>query len=180
MGWFTRPLPASLRPAEYGHPEGFDFPNTVDLDSVAYPEFHGVADSPEAHRGVTGELFQDTAPEYAGQYELGFIDQPGTVPSQTYLAPAPGSQDLVAPRDTGGVPGTNRVIHSVGPVDGAGTDGGATWSSVRTDLHTPVAQQGGPVTGGPDYGHSLNAAYYAQAQAQYNLASAEAAMVAAI
>jgi hypothetical protein len=36
------------------------------------------------------------------------------------------------------------------------------------------------VTGGPDYGHTLNAAYYAQAQAQFSLAQAEAAMVAAV
>lgn len=177
MGWFNKPLPASLRPAEYGHPEGYDFPNAVDLDSVSYPEFHGVEDGPTAHRAITGEKFQDENPEYAGQYQLGYLDQPGAVPSQTYLAPAPGSQDLSAPRDSGGVAGTNRVIHSVGPVDGAGAD---SWSAARTDLHTPLVGTGGPVSGGPDYGHTLNAAYYAQAQAQFSLAAAEAAMVAAV
>jgi hypothetical protein len=177
MGWFSRPLPASLQPAEYGHPEGFDFPNTVDLDSVSYPEFHGAADGPAAHRGITGEKFQDENPEYAGRYELGFLNQPGELPSQTYLAPAPGSQDLVAPRDAGGTAGTNRVILSDGPVDGHISD---AWSSARTDLHTPQVGTAGPVSGGPDYGHQLNAAYYAQAQAQFSVAAAEAAMVAAV
>jgi hypothetical protein len=179
MNWFKTPLPASLTPAEYGHPEGYDFPNSVELGSVSYPEFHGVEDGPTAYRANTGETFQDApeAPEYAGKYELAYLNQPGQTPSQTYLAPAPGSQDLAAPRDSGGVAGTNRVIHPTGPVDGAGAD---SWSASRADLHTPVVGTGGPVTGGPDYGHQLNAAYYAQAQAQFSQAAAEAAMVAAV
>lgn len=179
MGWFTRPLPVSLQPKEYGHPEGFDFPNKVELDSVTYPEAHGVA-GPLAAIGSTGERDQTQAPEYAGQYELGYLNQPGALPTQTYLAPAPGSQDLLVPRDTGGISGTNRILHSVGPVDGAGTDGGNTWTSDRDVLHKAAVGNSGPVAGGPDYGHSLTAAYYAQAAAQFNTAAAEASMVAAL
>lgn len=177
FGWFNKPLPASLRPAEYGHPEGFDFPNTVDLDSTSYPEFHGVEDGPSAFRANTGEMFQDAAPEYAGRYEPGFLNQPGAVPAQAFLAPAPGSQDLSAPRDSGGVAGTNRLLLSAGPVDGAAAD---AWTASRADLHTAVVGTAGPVAGGPDYGHQLNAAYYAQAQAQFSQAQAEAGMVAAV
>lgn len=179
MGWFSRPLPASLQPAEYGHPEGYDFPNQVDLDSTSYPEFHGVEDGPSAHRANTAETFQNApeVPEYAGKYELGYLDQPGAAPSTAYLAPAPGSQDLAAPRDSGGVAGTNRQILSVGPVDGHISDG---WTNSRADLHTPQVGTAGPVVGGPDHGHMVNAAYYAQAQAQFSQAAAEAAMVAAL
>lgn len=178
MGWFSKPLASDLRPREYGRPtEGFDFPNTVELDSVAYPEFHGVEDGPSAYRSNTGEAFQHENPEYAGQYELGYLAQPGTMPSTAYLAPAPGSQDLTAPRDSGGVPGTNRVIHSIGPVDGTVSD---DWTGSRTGLHAPRVQANGPVAGGPDYGHSLTAAYYSAAQANFSQAQAEAGMVAAL
>ena len=80
------------------------------------------------------------------------------------------------PRDAGGVPGTNRAIHSVGPVDGVPGDG---WSGSRTALHQSQTQSAGPVTGGPDYGQSLTAAYYSAAQTNFSQAQAEAGMVAA-
>lgn len=178
MGWFSRPLSTDLRPREFGHPgEGFDFPATVDLDSVAYPEFHGIGGGPSALRSTTGDVFQDAAPEFAGVYEPGFLAQPGALPAVATLAPAPGSQDLMMPRDTGGVPGTNRIIHARGPVDGALSD---QWTGTRETLHAPALQAHGPVVGGPDYGHTLTAAYYAAAQANYSQAAAEAAMVAAL
>jgi hypothetical protein len=41
-------------------------------------------------------------------------------------------------------------------------------------------QANGPVAGGPDYGHSLTAAYYSAAQANFSQAQAEAGMVAAL
>lgn len=178
MSWFTRPLPGRPTAAEYGHAaEGFDFPNAVALDSVAYPDFTGPDGGPEAHRAVTGETFQATNPEYAGAYALGYLDAPGAPVSAAFLAPAPGSVDLSAARDAGAVPGTNRLIHSEGPVTGSPFVG---WTGTRTDLHKPIAQVDGPVTGGPDYGRTLTAAYYGQAQAAYSQAAAEAAMVAAL
>jgi hypothetical protein len=171
MGWFSRPLAADLRPREYGTPDHFILPSHVELDSTAYPEFHGVEDGPSAVRSNSGELFQAMAPEYAGQYELGYLNQPGTVPTDASLY-----QDLAAPRDAGGVPGTNRTIHSIGPVDGTPDTG---WSGSRTALHAPQTQSQGPVTGGPDYGQTLTAAYYSAAQANFSQAQAESAMVAA-
>lgn len=173
MGWFSRPLAADLRPREYGQPgEGFDFPATVDLDSVSYPEFHGVEGGPSALRSTTGEVFQADNPEYAGVYEPGFLDQPGVLPAVAQLP-----QDLTVPRDAGGVPGTNRTIFARGPVDGVISDG---FTGSRADLHTPNFQASGPVVGGPDYGHSLTAAYYSAAQANYSQAASEAGMVAAL
>lgn len=173
MGFFSRPLAADLRPREYGRPsEGFDFPATVDLDSVSYPEFHGIEDGPSALRSTTGEAFQASNPEYAGVYEPGFLDQPGVMPAVAQLP-----QDLVVPRDAGGVPGTNRAIHARGPVDGVISD---AYTGTRAGLHSPQLQAAGPVVGGPDYGHTLNAAYYSAAQANYSQAAAEAGMVAAL
>lgn len=175
MGFFSRPLAADLRPRESGFQDHFVLPSAVELDSEAYPEFHGVEGGPSAVRSNTGELFQDTAPEYAGQYELSYLNQPGTVGSLASLVPAAGSSDLSAPRDSGGVPGTNRAIHSTGPVDGL-PEG---WTGSRTALHQAQTQSAGPVTGGPDYGQTLTAAYYSAAQANFSQAQAEAAMVAA-
>jgi len=172
MGWFSRPLAADLRPREYGTPDHYVLPSAVELDSTAYPEFHGVEGGPSALRANTAEVFQDAAPEYAGQYELGYLNQPGTVPTNASLY-----QDLTVPRDSGGVPGTNRAIHSIGPVGGLPGDG---WTGSRAALHAPQTQSGGPVTGGPDYGQTLTAAYYSAAQANFSQAQAEAAMVAAL
>jgi len=177
LGWFKRSLPQDLRPREYGTPDHFVLPSAVELDSAAYPVLHGVEGGPAALVGNSAEVFQADAPEYAGQYELGFLNQPGTVASLASMVPAPGSSDLVAPRDAGGVPGTNRIIHSVGPVDGVLSDG---WTGSRADLHTPAPALNGPVSGGPDYGQTLTAAYYASAQANFSQAQAEAAMVAAL
>lgn len=177
MGWFTRSLPTDLRPREYGTPDHFVLPSAVELDSTAYPEFHGVEGSPAALVGNSAEVFQADAPEYAGRYELGFLNQPGTISTLSSVVPAAGSSDLLVARDSGGVPGTNRIIHSVGPVDGNLSDG---WTGSRADLHTPLVSTNGPVTGGPDYGQTLTAAYYSAAQANFSQAQAEAAMVAAL
>lgn len=177
MGWFSRPLASDLRPREYGTPDHFILPSAVELGSTAYPEFHGIEDGPSALRSNTGEVFQADNPEYAGRYELGYLEQPGAISSLASIAPAPGSSDLTVARDAGGVPGTNRAIHSVGPVDGLLSD---AWSGSRTALHAPQPQAHGPVTGGPDYGQSLTAAYYSAAQANFSQAQAEAAMVAAL
>lgn len=171
MGWFSRPLAADLRPREYGTPDHYVLPSAVELDSTGYPEFHGVEGGPAALRANTAEVFQSDAPEYAGVYELGYLNQAGTMPTDASLY-----QDLSAPRDAGGVPGTNRIIHSMGPVDGSPDSG---WSGSRTALHAPQTQAMGPVTGGPDYGQTLTAAYYSAAQANFSQAQAESAMVAA-
>lgn len=177
MGWFKRSLPQDLRPREYGTADHFVLPSAVELDSTSYPVFHGIEGGPASLAGNVMDLAQDTAPEYAGTYELGYLNQPGQVTSLASLVPAAGSSDLTAPRDAGGVAGTNRIIHSVGPVDGVVSDG---WTGSRADLHAPQVQANGPVAGGPDYGHSLTAAYYSAAQANFSQAQAEAAMVAAL
>lgn len=176
MAWFKRPLAQDLRPREYGTPDHFVLPSAVELGSTAYPVFHGVEGGISPVVSNTGEVFQADNPEYAGKYELGYLNQPGLVSELASLNPAPGSADLAVPRFAGGVPGTNRIIHSVGPVDGVLSD---QFSGSNTKLHAPNMQANGPVTGGPDYGQSLTAAYYSAAQANFSQAQAEASMVAA-
>lgn len=171
-------------PDEYGHEnETFDFPTTSNLlDEVAYPELTdmGIGGGVEAYRSNTGELFQDSAPEYAGTYTPGFENSPGVLYDNSSYTPAPGSQDLSAPRSDGGVPGTNRLIRSQGPVTGEGSDGGQSWTGNRAELHRPNPNYAGPVVGGPDYSNSLGAAYYADTLAGYSEISATSAMVSAV
>ena len=156
--------------------ETFDHPAATELmDEVAYPEL-----PVSAYRSNTGELFQDGAPQYAGKYELAFMDAPGVLFDNSSYSPAPGSEDLIAPRFADGVGGTNRIIKSEGPVSGSGSDGGTTWSGNRAELNRPNPNYAGPVVGGPDYANSLGAAYYADTLAGYSEIASTSAMVSAV
>jgi hypothetical protein len=175
---FAVALPSTARSSEYGYPKDhFDLPTATDDDEVSYPEFHGVADGVSEYRSNTGELFQTGNPEYAGQYELQYENDPGIAPTYTELVAAPGSSSLVAPRNAGEITGTNRLLKSDGPVDG--TDGDR-WTGDRAALHKPNPNYGGPVTGGPDYATQLHNAYFASVAAHYSQAASDSAMVAAV
>ena len=114
---FATALPSTARSSEYGHPgESFDLPTAVLEDEVAYPEFAGVAGGPSEHRANTGELFQAGNPAYAGTYQLEYQNDSGVTPGFFEQVAAPGSASLSAPRNAGEVTGTNRIIHSTGPV----------------------------------------------------------------
>lgn len=171
-------------PDEMGYEaETFAFPSPVDLaDEVAYPELtgQGLGGGVSAYRSNTGELFQESAPEYAGQYLPGFENAAGTLFDNSSTAPAPGSQDLIAARDTGGVSGTNRLIRSVGPVTGEGADGGNSWTGNRAELYQSNPNYAGPVVGGPDYANALGSAHYADTLAGYSEIASTSAMVSAV
>lgn len=168
-------------PREEGYPsETFAFPSDVTLDDPVYPEFTGIAGGPSAYRSNTGEVFQSGNPEYAGEYFPGFQNDPGTVANPAPLNPAPGSVDLAVPRETGGVAGTNRLIKSEGPVDGAGADLGITWTGDQGDLYRPNPNYHGPVVGGPDYAQQLGNAFYADQLAGFSEIAATAALVSAV
>jgi hypothetical protein len=175
---FATALPSTARSSEYGYPQDhFDLPTASDIDEVSYPEYHGIADGPSEYRSNTAELFQAGNPEYAGTYELGFNNDPGIAPGYSELSPAAGSSSLSAPRNSGEVVGTNRLIQSTGPV--SGTDGDR-WTGERAALHKPNPNYGGPVTGGEDYAAALHNAYF-QSQAQYfSQQASDAAMVSAV
>lgn len=175
---FATALPSTARSSEYGHPgDRFDLPTATDIDEVAYPETHGIADGVSEYRSNTGELFQQGNPEYAGEYELGFMNASGSMPGYSELQPAAGSSSLTAPRNTGENTGTNNLIHSKGPV--SGTDGDQ-WSGVRAALNRPNPNYGGPVTGGPDYAASVANAYFAQQANYFSEQASAAALVAAL
>lgn len=177
----ANPLFSTGKPAEMGYPnETFDLPSQVDLDDPIYPEFTGISAGPSEWRSNTGELFQEDAPEYAGKYEVGFENEVGSSFKNESLNPAPGSVDLIAPMDTGSIPGTNRLIKSDGPVDGAGADQGITWTGEQGDLYKPNPNYSGPVAGGPDYANSLARAYYADQNDGFSQIDATSSMVSAV
>lgn len=153
-------------------------PTQTDLDDPTYADepFNG---SPLAQYGNMNDTFQhdDSTPFDSGQYELRFRSDMGlTSELNSHLLPAPGSANLTAPRDSGGVPGMNRVIASVGPVRG---ESDATYRNARQKVVPNNVGQQGPVTGS-DYSQALHNAYYQQVNAAYNQAAAESAMVAAV
>lgn len=185
MGLFSRPVPANSLSSgfagEYGDPTvTFDHPSSIAIDEVAYPVgpgADGVAIS--APDSNSGEAFQRAGyqPDYAGLYELGYRNDQGLMPSYAEMSPAPGSPSLVAPRDANGVPGTNRVIHSVGPVEGAQVD---SWTGLRDEAYSQELGLYGPVAGGPDYHSQLQQAYWHAHNNNVDYAAAEAGMVAAV
>lgn len=174
------PFTLALNPAkEYGYPDdSFDLPSSVDLTSVAYPVPTGLGGGVAAYRGNQADQFQSDNPGYAGEYELGFMDATGIVPGYNELNPAPGSASLLAPRGTagGGQPGTNRIIHSEGPVSGVGSE----FSGLQAALNAPNPQYAGPVSGGADYSQQLAASYFAAQAIQFSEQASASAMVSAV
>lgn len=150
---------------------GYDLPSDVTLDDPTYPDLTGLGGGVAAYRGNQDAQFQNANPEYAGEYGLDYLDAPGLIPAYAGLNPAPGSVDLIQPRNAGEVSGTNRIIHSVGPVTGESH----SWTELQTPLNQPNPNYGGPVTGGGDYSQQLAATYFAsQARMLSEQASAQA------
>lgn len=170
---FSTPLPSTVRSSEYGFPnETFDYPSTVELDNTSYPVMDGVENGPSKYRSTVGNVHQDSNPAYAGSTALAWTDTPGIQPGYSALP-----DDLAFPVNAGEITGTDGIIASSGPVAGTTPD---VWTGDRAALHKPTPGTNGPVSGGPDYGQALNAAYHAANAAVFNAAAAESAMVAAV
>lgn len=122
--------------------------------------------------------YQAANPAYAGEYLPHFLDNPGILPGYNDLAPAPGSENLTAPRTTGGVPGTNRLFIPDGPVDGSAASPG--WTGKRTPLRPLTVGNNGPVSGGADTGAVAANAYFASVAARVSKAASDAAIVSAV
>jgi hypothetical protein len=165
--------------------EGYDFPKPETQPDFAgnYPDFEGSQNTPLPYHSATQERFQEFNPAYAGEYHPGFMEARGAVPDTAWLAPAPGSENLRAPRDKaapairGEATGTNRLFRPHGPVTGHTN---SQWTGHRTDLRTPLVGNSGPVTGGRDGGRLAAQAYFAAQAAQYSQAASNAAMVSAL
>lgn len=182
MGFWNKPLSSDLTSSGFATPEGypqetFDLPSAVNLDDTTIPDYLTGNGEVSAYRSNTGDLFQETHTFSEGQYQLDYLNIPGEFVTAQNIVPAAGSSDLAQPRDTGGIPGTNRAIHSEGPVTGTPDN---NWTGTRTRTVAQAVGMTGPVIGGADTGHGVSNAYYAQQNAMYSQAAAEAALMAAI
>lgn len=156
----------------------YDLPNELMLDSTASPTLDGLGGGTAAYRGNKSEQFQQDDPGYAGGYQLAFAHPKSLVPTPFRPAPAPGSSDLDAPRNVGGYVGTQKLIDSEGPVTGEASN--HDWSNTRHVLPQFSAGYEGPVTGGPDTGQKIAAAYYASQLQEYSAMANAQALLAAI
>jgi hypothetical protein len=158
----------------------YDLPNELMLDSTASPTLDGLGGGTAAYRGNKSEQFQQDDPGYAGGYQLQFANPQAYRPTQARQAPAPGSVDLDAPRDSGPdiMIGSQRLINSEGPVTGESSN--HNWSNTRHVLPQFSADYDGPVSGGPDSGQKIAAAYYASQLQEYSAMANAQALLAAI
>lgn len=137
-----------------------------------------VVNSPLAYHGTVGERFIGD-PELPGYVRQGVQEQqanPGQPEPLSNLAPAPGSENLIAPRNAGEIGGTNRLVRFHGPVDAHAP----VWSGKNTALRKPVVGNKGPVSGAAVDGATLaSQAYFAQQAAYFSQQASDAAMVSA-
>lgn len=187
MSFFTRSktvesTPSADYPAPYGDPGAhFDFPYMVtdnDANSVTPVNADGTP-MPFSYESVMPQS-PETNPLWAGEYALGFLANPLPAPTYNPTNPAPGSVDLERPSDTPFfAPGTNRLIHSIGPVTGNGGSEGR-WDGSRATIGRAPTGQGGPVTGGPDYAQQLALTFQAAQNIAYSQQAAASALVSAV
>jgi len=167
-------------PAPMGDPGShFDFPYQVvtnDANSVTPVNADGTP-MPFSYESVMPPT-PESDPFNVGSYGVAFMDAPAITPSMTQLNPAPGSVNLEQPRDTPFfAPGTNRIIHSTGPVTGAGSE---RYDGDRAEIGSNPVGQGGPVTGGPDYAQQLALTFQAAQNIAYSQQAAASALVSAV
>lgn len=167
-------------PAPLGDPGShFDFPYQVvtdDANSITPVNADGVP-MPISYQSVM-PASPETDPFNVGAYQLQFMDAPAITPSMTQLNPAPGSVNLEQPMDTPFfAPGTNRIIHSKGPVTGTYVE---RYDGDRAEIGSIPAGQGGPVTGGPDYAQQLALTFQAAQNIAYSQQAAAQALVSSV
>lgn len=150
--------------------------NTVELGQDSNnPEYiDPVVNSPLPYHGTVGERFQETNPGYAGNYDPHFMDSKGMPEPLSILAPAPGSENLSAPRNAGEIGGSNRLFKPHGPVSAVNQSG---WTGKNTALRKPVVGNSGPVGGGRDNSQIASQAYFASVAARVAQQASDAAMV---
>lgn len=154
----------------------FVMPNSETLDDVSYPE-----QVPNIWSDDSDDFgLQDTPsemPAYLGTNQRIITETPGQRDTHAFLAPAPGSTDLIEPRDTGGIPATVYFNEHTGPVTGRAFD---VYQNIRQGLLAVQPGQLGPVVGGPDQGEALSAAFFQAQFATQSNAASDAAMVNAV
>ena len=110
-------------------------------------------------------------PDYAGDYSRKHLNNFHVRTDYANLNPAPGSVDLIAPRNTGGMLGINETWIIGGPVTGEITN----YANENTDIPWQNSNPQGPNAGGQDYNTGRLLAYEAsQLQALTQAESAQA------
>lgn len=162
--------------------EHYQFPNEYDV-SVQHDDplsdWEATSGYPVISQNFqSGDWNQDYVgnPNYAGHNALVIVEAPQPVVDlNADMEPQPGSNSLSMPRDYGGRGNDHRLHFVDGPVRGSDS----TWTGETLRVaRAPLGGQG-PVTGS-DYASQLTAAYYQQANAYFDYASAQASLVAAI
>lgn len=146
----------------------------VDIGDIAsYPQSLALPSEGQGFR-------QPEDPAYTGPEQRLIIEQSGALPPYSFLAPVPGSTDLVTPRDIGGIAGVVYENIMNGPVSGYGMDVDGYAVGHRQILMTTPPGQIGPVIGGQDYGTMVSNAQFQEAFAVYSNAPSAQAIVSAI
>ncbi len=146
----------------------------VELGDVTRPQA-----GPQTYGGQISPEFV-LAPAYAGPQGRQILEIPAQQMKYTSLAPAPGSEDLVLPRDSGSVPGTAYENIMYGPVSGYNMDhDGYQVGHIQVLMSVPPGAIG-PVTGGEDYATLVSNAQFQAAFEQYSNLPSSQAIVSAI
>lgn len=173
---FTTPMQATAYTGAMGENTDIAVPPTTEDLSDNYI----ADDTPYTFYGHMGEVAPQSAnPGYApaGNRTLVFEPSQATDTGYSFLFPAPGSVDLIAPRDAGGIPSTDMLNVRSGPVTGFAMD---HYSDIRQGLDSQPPGYYGPVQGGTPQDQLISQAYWQQSFAQYSNAASDQAMVAAI
>lgn len=174
----TVPVAISLDYPGIAPGTNYVFPSDIQTDSPAYPLAPGsTIESVDIPQGETTDEYQTAYPDYVGTVNRGFNHPSGIIPTGGHsLNPAPGSVDLIEPRDTGSLPAPGRVFNGSGPVSG----GNSNWTNTVANLDPIVAASPGPVRGGQDYSVQLANVYFATIAQQYSQQAVEAALISAV
>lgn len=181
----------------YGYPSSdwkddgnsFNFPSFVDTGDISYP----IAPDGNAYGEPLGvNIPQGTFMDYTNTdafpdkvngtqpTKRGMFHPRGIEPENSNSwsrTPAPGSQDLIAPRATGSHASFGgNYFNGSGPVSGKGSN----FSGTIAALDPVVLGSPGPVRGGRDYSTQAANAYFSTQAQQYSAQAVEAALISAI
>lgn len=173
---FNIPLNAAVA-TQSDYPAGvFEEPSEVTLNDVSYPELTGLGGGVASYRGTESTMYPNDNPSYVGHYALGYVIPDNDVPDYQNIAPAPGSSDLIRPRNSGEVTGKQRLLQSIGPV----TMSDSQYTGRRARLVPASIGNDGPNVSGADYAQATANAYFASQAVIFSRMAADSAMVAAL
>jgi len=174
---FTTPMQSTA----YANPEPINSTDSsVSANVPVLSDAYIPDDLPYDYYGNMGETVGgNVKPGYAGSGSRTLVLEPGqaTDTGYSFLFPAPGSVDLTAARDSGGIPGTTELNIRNGPVSGNQMD---VYGNVRQGLDSQPPGYYGPVQGGTPQDQLISQAFWQQSFAIYSNASSDQAMVAAV